>query len=105
MYKPTYGSKQFHSVWKNPGAQSPGFFGFATKSYKVRFCAPVELDWKTDGKKVYPENSVLDFTVNTAWFDEQSILYGYSRTEFEKVLESATVEYAEKTTCSLWSGQ
>lgn len=73
---------------------------------KVKLPAPDSAYIKLiSGKKVYPENGVLDFTVNTAWFDESPTLYGYPKSEFEKALENATVEYAGKTTCSRWSGQ
>lgn len=57
------------------------------------------------GKKVLPKDGFLNFTVNTAWFDESPTLYGYPKAEFEKAIKNATVEYAGKTTCSRWSGQ
>lgn len=57
------------------------------------------------GEKVYAHDGVLNFTVNTAWFDESPTLYGYPKDEFAKAIESAKVEYKGKTTCSRWSGQ
>ena len=57
------------------------------------------------GEKVYAHDGVLNFTVNTAWFEESPTLYGYPKDEFAKAIESAKVEYKGKTTCSRWSGQ
>ncbi len=57
------------------------------------------------GKKVFAQNGKLIFTVNTAWFDEAPILYGYDRETFKVNLENARVEIIGKTTCSRWSGQ
>ena len=57
------------------------------------------------GKKLCPIDGVINFTVNSAWFDESPILYGYPKDEFEKAIKKANVEYIGKTTCSRWSGQ
>ncbi|MBQ3124816.1 MAG: hypothetical protein IJC09_05295 [Clostridia bacterium] len=73
---------------------------------KVTMPAPDSAYLKLiSGKKVCAKDGELNFTVNTAWFDESPTLYGFPKAEFEKALERAKVEYAGKTTCSRWSGQ
>lgn len=60
---------------------------------------------RNDGSKLFPEGGRLRFAVNSAWYDEAPILYGYPRAEFEKNLPGAFVEAIGPTTCSRWSGQ
>lgn len=60
---------------------------------------------RISGEKVTPKDGTLAFTVNTAWYDESAILYGYPKDEFAEALNKATVTDAGKTTCSRWSGQ
>ncbi len=56
-----------------------------------------------DGVKITSENGILKFTVNTGWHDEAPLLCGYPQQEFEKNLETATVENKGATTCYPWA--
>ena len=57
------------------------------------------------GKKIAAKGGILAFTVNTAWYDEAPILYGYPKEAFAKAIEEASVSDIGETTCSRWSGQ
>lgn len=57
------------------------------------------------GERVLAQDSKLSFTINTDWFDEAPILYGFPREEFQKSLGKAKISILGKTKCSRYSGQ
>ena len=55
------------------------------------------------GDKIFAQDGMLRFSVNTHWADEAPILYGYSRELLEKNIQQAAVRVTGQTTCSRWS--
>ena len=56
---------------------------------------------RQDGKRIFAQDGVLAFSVNSDWYDEAPILYGYS-SDMLKTL-SAEVKVTGKTMCNRWS--
>ena len=57
------------------------------------------------GKKIFAQQGVLKFTVNTCWEDEAPILYGFPQECMHDAILNAKVQMLGQTTCSRWSGQ
>jgi hypothetical protein len=55
------------------------------------------------GDKIFAQDGMLRFSVNTDWADEAPILYAYPKELLEKNIQSARVCVTGATTCSRWS--